>query len=802
MAIINSNLSACGLVEKYVGTAYDNVKLVAGNMDDIDKIAECIDSGACQEIIDLGDNITIAAALINYKGIWDSGTQYVLGDSVLHNDLLWLSNTSNLNSEPTSNNADWKEIFQSNIKAIETLAELPTDGVGIETVVAKGLYSFNDGGAGIWSWNDAVDKSTANLGTIIDPEKALTLVAQGTGAGLGCWVRMTTVVVSPEMWGAPADGINDDSPAIQAAVTHIQSEVELTKLSFDGGKRYVINTQIEVNGKHPISFVGSHGNPKLNEASTDFMSGFIGVGSGLGTAEFMFSVTAYDSGQPHKAPSVHFIGLSFADSDGVGQLPPQGHEIGGAIHIGTADLSVITLCGFSSLKGCAIKTNRFIMGTISYCSIRECGNGDVPAIWFAGTVSPDITQALTLTSCKIESNYGEYIKGETLKTSKITGCSFEANDTALDEPTAHTFIHLDAASKRNIISNNSFNRNGAAALKTFAEDTVIQNNTFAGNYLFSPPIDIQGALCKFTSNHIDMGTDAKGMGLRINADYCTIAGNTFSRFGSIFVISSRHDINISNNEFIDSYIEVIPDNASAWDSAIAYTIGNYVLHLSKTWECLINNTNSTPSDINGDWGEVTPTEHQAVIHVTGSSVILNGNYINNIINPHVIGIQAYREAVITNNLIQLFLGTAIRAENNAIISHNHFRADDANAVGIELQGNNAIVTGNNIARVAGTKIIPFNEKSAITNNIGYITERSGKSAIPIGVDQIAIDHGLDNITDIESITVSLTNIDSTSLPIVVDGVVTSTQFIVKTTTTVTGNDIDFYWHAQRSIQHV
>lgn len=57
MTQINSNISYTGLVEKYIGSAYDNVKLVAANMEGLLEILKFIDSPEYPYLVDLGKNI-------------------------------------------------------------------------------------------------------------------------------------------------------------------------------------------------------------------------------------------------------------------------------------------------------------------------------------------------------------------------------------------------------------------------------------------------------------------------------------------------------------------------------------------------------------------------------------------------------------------------------------------------------------------------------------------------------------------------------------------------------------------------
>lgn len=57
MSQINSNISYTGLVEKYIGSAYDNVKLVAANMEGLLEILAFIESPDYPYLVDLGKHI-------------------------------------------------------------------------------------------------------------------------------------------------------------------------------------------------------------------------------------------------------------------------------------------------------------------------------------------------------------------------------------------------------------------------------------------------------------------------------------------------------------------------------------------------------------------------------------------------------------------------------------------------------------------------------------------------------------------------------------------------------------------------
>ena len=53
MGIVNSNQSYSGLVQKYIGTAYDKMALLADNLDALILIADDIRDGSFQTIIDM-----------------------------------------------------------------------------------------------------------------------------------------------------------------------------------------------------------------------------------------------------------------------------------------------------------------------------------------------------------------------------------------------------------------------------------------------------------------------------------------------------------------------------------------------------------------------------------------------------------------------------------------------------------------------------------------------------------------------------------------------------------------------------
>ena len=69
---------------------------------------------------------------------------------------------------------------------------------GIQVLTTDRTVTGDQAG-GPFSWDSSADKSTADGGITIDPDKSLVL--QGTGAGLGCWIRSFNGGIQPRWYG-------------------------------------------------------------------------------------------------------------------------------------------------------------------------------------------------------------------------------------------------------------------------------------------------------------------------------------------------------------------------------------------------------------------------------------------------------------------------------------------------------------------------------------------------------------------------------------------------------------------------
>lgn len=109
-------------------------------------------------------------------------------------------------------------------------------------VLLRDFYSDTDGGGGHFRWDGDRAKSSANGGTIIDPDNVGTLSAtslgtflsqQGTGSGTGCWVRLNASLpgasgllgfVTPQMFGGKGDGSFDNTTVFDTAISYLDAD--------------------------------------------------------------------------------------------------------------------------------------------------------------------------------------------------------------------------------------------------------------------------------------------------------------------------------------------------------------------------------------------------------------------------------------------------------------------------------------------------------------------------------------------------------------------------------------------------
>ena len=124
-------------------------------------------------------------------------------------------------------------VVVTNVAALRAL-----DKTKIGYAITKGYYTSGDGGAGEY-WYDISDTtSTDNGGTVI--------VASDGGRWKRC---LSQKDLCPEIFGAVADGISDDTTSLKSYISYVQTggEVQLTP-----GKSYRITNSLTLTSKHLV----------------------------------------------------------------------------------------------------------------------------------------------------------------------------------------------------------------------------------------------------------------------------------------------------------------------------------------------------------------------------------------------------------------------------------------------------------------------------------------------------------------------------------------------------------------------
>jgi len=183
---------------------------------------------------------------------------------------------ASVSATESSNDADRAETALSGITSgvpvvndIYSLIFTTPSGDNDSAYVLGYLINTNKGG-GRFYWDASADKSTANGGTIIDPDTlggfdgttatiSAFLNAQGTGVGTGCWKRQYNGGVNAKWFGAVGDGAADDTAAVQAVVDF--SNANGVKIHDYSGSNYHITSNItcancDMEGNFTISGTG------------------------------------------------------------------------------------------------------------------------------------------------------------------------------------------------------------------------------------------------------------------------------------------------------------------------------------------------------------------------------------------------------------------------------------------------------------------------------------------------------------------------------------------------------------------
>ena len=164
----------------------------------------------------------------------------------------------------------------SSINSLDSISELIgyTTAPENTSVNVSGYYIANDGGGGLFNWDSTIDKSTANAGTIIDPSVSLAL--QGTGVGLGAWVRQA-VSLNAAMFASLQDALNSGHSIYAPGSYNITETLHFTtagqRLHGDGKEgQTVIENDTNSNPLFAFSTgIGAVSNPRCSIEDLEFV---------------------------------------------------------------------------------------------------------------------------------------------------------------------------------------------------------------------------------------------------------------------------------------------------------------------------------------------------------------------------------------------------------------------------------------------------------------------------------------------------------------------------------------------------
>ncbi|MEA3485170.1 MAG: glycosyl hydrolase family 28-related protein [Candidatus Aerophobetes bacterium] len=223
---------------------------------------------------------------------WDKNEVNIVEVDQQHKDKGWLAPAGVPEKPPFQSFNWWQNLvykwilrFKNVTGGLDTMTDLLSfiETVDGTSVNIRGYHSTNDGGGGAFNYDSTIDKSTANGGTIIDPDQ--TLANQGSGVGFGCWVRQYSDVANVKEFGAVGDGTTDDTISIQRAVDTGKS------IHFPIGTYTITDTiTIATRGQELFGEAGSVGG-KANITTNEFGSTIQFDIGDIDPAQEMFRVT-------------------------------------------------------------------------------------------------------------------------------------------------------------------------------------------------------------------------------------------------------------------------------------------------------------------------------------------------------------------------------------------------------------------------------------------------------------------------------------------------------------------------------
>lgn len=285
-----------GLVDSFLGTAYDTVKSVSDNLPELQRLDGVLDQ--IDEVAETTANRVVAEAMVPVQEILDNATASATASAtaaaqsynqtagavgVLRTEVFNKLSSSSVISVPT----------RDSLKSLSTLDHIAAN--------VEGYSLRNDGGQSFWIYDV----------NSIEPESATSVAPN---SGVGRWILNTTSFIRMSMFGAKGDGVTLDTTALVAAMAVAKANKQPLELEF--GKNYLVGNIVDVSdsdltivGKGLITLAAStdtiefHSTSSLVSLSSNISKGSNQITlsdvSGLVPGSLIYVQTTVNSGNPY-----------------------------------------------------------------------------------------------------------------------------------------------------------------------------------------------------------------------------------------------------------------------------------------------------------------------------------------------------------------------------------------------------------------------------------------------------------------------------------------------------------------------